>query len=174
MSMYYVGSVPYSDELYHHGIKGMHWGVRRYTNPDGTLTEEGKARYGTIENYNASRLSNKAKDAVGRAGNYAKARWEAGESERTKQREEARKASIERGHKMYDSGYKHSSNFLRTAGNLTVKAAGYGLAADATRALGMKHVSRLIGAAGVISSAFTVRDSYEKARDYERYRKVRR
>ena len=32
-------------ELYHHGIKGQRWGVRRYQNPDGTLTAEGKRRY---------------------------------------------------------------------------------------------------------------------------------
>ena len=31
--------------LQHHGIKGQKWGVRRYQNPDGTLTEEGKLRY---------------------------------------------------------------------------------------------------------------------------------
>lgn len=36
---------PYSNELYHHGIKDQKWGVRRYQNPDGSLTAEGKKRY---------------------------------------------------------------------------------------------------------------------------------
>lgn len=31
--------------LAHFGIKGMKWGVRRYRNPDGSLTESGRARY---------------------------------------------------------------------------------------------------------------------------------
>lgn len=30
------------NELYHHGIKGMRWGVRRFQNKDGTLTNAGK------------------------------------------------------------------------------------------------------------------------------------
>lgn len=36
-------------ELYHSGIKGQKWGIRRYQNPDGTLTDEGKKRYQKIE-----------------------------------------------------------------------------------------------------------------------------
>lgn len=31
--------------IMHAGIKGMKWGVRRYQNPDGTLTPAGKKRY---------------------------------------------------------------------------------------------------------------------------------
>ena len=33
------------DILMHHGIKGQKWGIRRYQNPDGSLTEAGKKRY---------------------------------------------------------------------------------------------------------------------------------
>lgn len=32
-------------ELYHWGVKGMKWGVRRYQNKDGSLTKAGKKRY---------------------------------------------------------------------------------------------------------------------------------
>ena len=34
--------------LIHHGIKGQKWYVRRYQNEDGSLTAEGKARYGQV------------------------------------------------------------------------------------------------------------------------------
>lgn len=39
VKVYYINT-----ELYHHGILGQKWGVRRYQNPDGTLTAEGKKR----------------------------------------------------------------------------------------------------------------------------------
>lgn len=37
------------NELYHHGIKGMKWGIRRFQNADGSLTKAGKKRYGDEE-----------------------------------------------------------------------------------------------------------------------------
>ena len=43
---------PYDSDLMHHGIKGQKWGVRRYQNKDGSLTNQGKARYHEGENRN--------------------------------------------------------------------------------------------------------------------------
>ena len=40
-----IRKLPADSELYHHGIKGQKWGVRRYQNYDRTLTSSGKARY---------------------------------------------------------------------------------------------------------------------------------
>lgn len=33
-------------EMYHHGINGQKWGIRRFQNEDGSLTELGRERYG--------------------------------------------------------------------------------------------------------------------------------
>ena len=39
-----------SNELYHHGVKGQRWGIRRYQNKDGTLTPAGRKRADKLRN----------------------------------------------------------------------------------------------------------------------------
>lgn len=46
------------NELYHYGIKGMRWGVRRYQNKDGTLTSVGRKRYQSDVRYTGAEKSN--------------------------------------------------------------------------------------------------------------------
>lgn len=50
MNDYLAYRIKYSNELYHYGIKGQKWGIRRYQNPDGSLTDEGYSRYGVDPN----------------------------------------------------------------------------------------------------------------------------
>ena len=50
----------YYTYLAHHGIKGQKWGIRRYENPDGSLTEAGKARYGRSQRRSFRKSSNEA------------------------------------------------------------------------------------------------------------------
>lgn len=51
----------YEKYLAHSGIKGQKWGIRRYQNPDGTLTEEGKIRYGVSTERERKKIFNEAK-----------------------------------------------------------------------------------------------------------------
>ena len=63
----------YRDELYHHGVKGQKWGVRRFQKIDGSMTAEGK-RQAAIKNLRraTSYIHNEAD--VGRTINDAAAK----------------------------------------------------------------------------------------------------
>ena len=55
-------------ELYHHGVKGQKWGVRRYQNKDGSLTPKGKQHYdkmtGTEMHKKLQKAYNKSKGGI--------------------------------------------------------------------------------------------------------------
>lgn len=53
----------YPDYLMHHGVKGMRWGIRRYQNKDGSLTNAGKKH---VSNYKTARSLNRKIDQEAR------------------------------------------------------------------------------------------------------------
>ena len=61
----------YTNYLYHHGIKGQKWGVRRYQNANGRLTNAGKKRYSdgndNSKKSSKSKMSTAKKIAIGTA-----------------------------------------------------------------------------------------------------------
>lgn len=67
-----------NNELQHFGTKGMKWGVRRYQNKDGSLTDAGKKRYDRDQRENAGK---KKGNKVGQADPN---RWVKEDMERTK------------------------------------------------------------------------------------------
>ena len=64
----YYGIVRSDEYLEHFGVRGQKWGIRRYQNPDGTLTEAGKKRYynddGSFTDAGKKRLYEDAKNNI--------------------------------------------------------------------------------------------------------------
>lgn len=102
--------------LSHSGIKGQKWGVRRFQNPDGTLTEEGKRRYGYYDKPDGSKDYKRIqKDAAKDAKEYARAKAYYGEGAGIR-RKQIKNLISER---MKDEDYKKEFERLLSMQNMT-------------------------------------------------------
>ena len=120
--MEYYG-IHYDSVIEHHGIKGQKWGVRRYQNPDGTLTEEGKKHIRAVtKDYDFTlkkgaklyRVSTTSKDPIEDNKKYVSLSKE----ERAKWEEVLGRAYLRRNQLTYNVSYKTTKD-IRVASATT-------------------------------------------------------
>lgn len=113
-------------ELYHYGIKGQKWGVRRYQNYDGSYTQRGLSRYKTkAEEFNAAENRRKAAKRNLKTNNSksAKKEYQKAKELAKKKQKEANKAYdqlkqdklADQGKKLYAKGKTITGNSIRSS-----------------------------------------------------------
>ena len=133
----------YSAVLCHHGVMGMKWGVRRYQNADGTLTEKGKKKYyqDNKGSYYTYKQLSKSRNAYrkeltkkqSRSGDYINKKMEEKYGKETLDRHTAET------NRRANKGKKFAIAYMATAGAITL-----GATAFTAWALGAENFERLI------------------------------
>ena len=103
-----------NNQLYHAGVKGMKWGVRRYQNKDGTLTDAGKRRY-------ARDAREKEFDKYDEeSGKYYKQSKKNGRTDLTADAKRYAKEDMERTKRLTDAS-SHMTNELKRINDKSIK-----------------------------------------------------
>ncbi len=136
-------------QLYHHGIKGQKWGVRRFQNKDGTRTPAGKKRYADADGLTTWDKEKQLKQTY-KAEKKAAGSW--------KEKRAAKKRYNSNVEDLYDKNYKmKGDNFRGVVGTLNFY--------DDRSTFGKKGVAR-------INDRMNAGESYSKAwgKEYARYK----
>ena len=107
MAEYY--GIHYDSVIEHHGVRGQKWGMRRYQNPDGTLTPLGRKKLGRIER-KVSKLGNNVNQSKSRYMQLAKKKKNGTATEKELKEYEALSSSL----KKASSKFKKMSSKLES------------------------------------------------------------
>ena len=150
----------YETELYHYGIKGQKWGVRRYQNYDGSYTKAGMKRYNTAMDKYDKKLSEykdaKKSGVKGDALKLRKAKVKEAKREVKKHYKHLKlDKQADKGKILYASGKRITfdntvSSTLAKIGSLSLTAAVYN---KQTNQLGNENVTKALAAIGGVSLA---------------------
>lgn len=126
-----------NNELMHYGILGMKWGVRRYQNPDGSLTPEGKRRLAKKE----AKKRKPSEDYLKTKDARTKKAYELSDAEL---RELNNRLNLERNYndltRKKSKGEKVVKTFVKTAGTIAAIDVAY----ETYKRLGKKYGSKIV------------------------------
>lgn len=159
---YYVynGQFVSESELYHWGVKGMKWGIRRYQNYDGSYTKAGLKRYNAAMGSYDKRLSEyktaKTSGATGDALRLKKAKVKEAKRNVKKHYKHLKQDKLgDKGKILYSEGRRITDHgkvtkALSKIGTLSMSAAVYNYK---TNSLGNDRVTKALAGIGALSMA---------------------
>ena len=173
----YEYNMTYPNELYHYGVKGMKWGVRRYQNYDGSYTKAGMKRFNkSLETYEKADARYKAAKKSGTSKteitNSRLARQQAKRKLNKDYKHLSQDKLADKGKEQYSKGKRITTSskitsVLAEVGGISAAAAAYN---HKTGALGQGTVTQILaGVAAATTSVAAVKRGY----DYVQARKLR-